>query len=197
VAPADFALKAWNFPLWNAAGTGTFSVVGSVGLAALHLSAGQQYNNIYVNVIATGGTATAGSNFAGLYNSAGTLVATTADISGALGTGAGNKGILAFPLTGTFTPAVSGQYYVGMFFNTSGTGSFPVLASLTGQTAATSQGLFVGSFIPVGISATSVASAAPYSFAAVATTSATAMPASFALGSAGTTGASAYWCGVS
>jgi hypothetical protein len=195
-APADFGFKTWNVPLWSATGTSTFSVVGSVYLTALHLQYGLTYSNIYVNVLANGGTASAGSCFAGLYNSAGTLVATTADLSGALSTVAGNKGVLSFPLSTAYTPASSGQYYVGMFFNASGTASFPVLAGVAGQTAANALTSFVGSYVPLGFSTTSATQAAPYPWAAIATTSATAMPATFTLTSAGTTGAQAYWAAL-
>lgn len=200
MVPNDFSLKAWNFPTYLCTGTATFSVVGSVYLTALHLTANTTYTNIYVNVLANVGTATTGSNFAGIYNSAGTLVATTGDLSGVLGTGTGNKGILTFPLSTALTPTAGGNYYVGMFFNASGTASFPVLGGITGQTAANSLTTWAGTIgftgLTAGTSATPDGTAAPYPWAAVATTSGTAMPATFALGSAGTTGAQVFWCGL-
>ena len=200
--PADLALKAWNFPTYNCTGTATFSVVGSVYMTLMHLQTGLTYSNIHVNVIANGGTASAGSCFAGLYNSTGTLVATTADLSGVLSTVAGKTGLMTFPLATAYTPTTSGQYYVGMFFNASGTASFPVLGGMTGQTAANSLTTYAGSVgftalstltTPVGTGGTVY----PSPFAAIATTSGTAMPGTFALGSAGTTGAQVFWCGLS
>jgi hypothetical protein len=201
LSPGDLGLKAWNFPTYQCTGTATFSVVGSVYLSMMHLQYGLTYSNVYVNVLANVGTATAGSCFAGLYNSAGTLVATTADLSGVLGTHAGSTGILTFPLATAYTPASSGQFYAGMFFNASGTASFPVLAGIQGQTAANSLTTWAGSIgftslstltTPYGTGGT----LQPSPWAAVATTSGTAMPATFALGSAGTTGAQVFWCGL-
>jgi hypothetical protein len=199
-APADFGFKAWNIPTYFATGTSTFNVVGSVYLTTMHLTANQTYSNIYVSVLASGGTATAGSCFAGIYNSAGTLVATTADISGVLGTGAANLGNLAFPLSTSYTPSAGGLFYVGMFFNTSGTASFPVLRSMVGQTAANGLTAWAGTVGWAGLNGTGAVgtgtNVAPYPWSAIATTSATSMPASFTLGSAGTTGATCFWCGL-
>jgi hypothetical protein len=194
LAAGDLAYKAWNFPTYLATGTSTFSITGSVYLSAVHLSAALTYSNIYVGVIANGGTASAGSCFAGVYNAAGTLVATTADLSGVLSTVAGNTGLLTFPLATALTPASGGQFWVGMFFNASGTASMPVLAGLAGQTAANALTTYAGTVGKIGgIAAAAPAVAAPFPFAAVATTSGTAMPATFALGSAGTTGAQCFW----
>jgi len=196
VGPSDVALKTWNFPSYMCTGTATFSVAGSVYLSMVHLAANTTYSNIYVNVLANGGTATTGSNFAGIYNSAGTLVASTGDLSGPLGTGAGSTKLLTFPLaTALTTGTSSAPYYVGMFFNASGTASFPVLAGIAGQTAANSLGTLAGQIGNCGglTSGAAPAAAAPFPFAAIATTSGTALPASFVLGSAGTTGAQCFW----
>jgi|SRR5215472_4047315 len=197
LGPADLGFKAWNFPTYLSTGTATFSVVGSVYLSMVHLSSQQTYSSIYVNAVANAGTASSGSCFAGIYNSSGTLVATTADLSGVLGTGAGNTKLLSFPLATALTPATAGLYYVGMFFNASGTASFPVLSGLAGQTAANSLTTFAGQVANNGgITSATATVAAPFPFAAVATTSGTAMPATFALGSAGTTGAQCFWVGL-
>jgi hypothetical protein len=197
MGPSNLGFKAWNFPVQEATGTGTFTVAGSVYLTAMNLQYGVTYSNIYVNALANAGTASAGSCFAGLYNSAGTLVATTNDLSGVLGTGIGTTHVLTFPLATAYTPASSGQFYVGMFFNASGTASFPVLAAAAGQTAATGTTLFVGSYFPYGVTAGGVLTGtSPYMFSAIATTAATVMPPTFTLTAAGTTGAQAYWCGM-
>jgi hypothetical protein len=168
-------------------------VAGSVYLSLVHLSANTTYSNIYVNVLANVGTASAGSCFAGIYNALGTLVATTADLSGVLSTVAGNTKQLAFPLATAYTPSASAPFYVGMFFNASGTASFPVLAGLAGQTASNTAALAGTIANCGGITSVTATVAAPFPFAAIATTSGTAMPATFALGSAGTTGAQCFW----
>lgn len=185
-APSDVGLKAWTFPTYLATGTATFSVVGSVYLAMTHLTSGLTYGTIYAAIGTSGGSITTGSSFAGVYNGAGTLVATTADISTVLGTGTYVPGLYySFPLATAFTVTTAGPYWVGMFFNAGGTASFPVFKTAAGNvTGATGAQIAAGP------------GTAPFPFAAIATTSATAMPATFALGSAGTTGAIVYWAGL-
>jgi hypothetical protein len=192
MTPATVNLKAWNFPTWLATGTASaVTLIGSVYLSAVHLNYGQTYSNIYVRIQANTGTASVGSNWAGLYNSAGTLVATTADISGILGTAAGTTGYLAFPLATAYTPSTGGLYWTACQFSTGAvaTSSMPVFYAMANQvTLTTSAGVIGGPLLTAGTNA--------FPFAAVATTSATALPATFALGSAGTTGAYVYWAGL-
>ena len=189
--PSDIGLKAWSFPTDAATGSpSALAIIGSVYLTTTHLAAGVGYGTIFLKVQSNAGTATAGQCFAGLYNSAGSLVATTADISGALGTALGTTGYIACPLTGTYTPTTGGQHWVGAFFNASNAGSFPGLYTRSGfATVATSAGTTVtGIAGPLGTQ--------PYPYAVVATTSATALPGTFPLGSAGTAGAFVYWAGL-
>lgn len=192
LVPGDTGLKAWSFPVKDATGTGSaVTVAGTVYLSSLHLSAGVTYGTIYLKVQANGGTASAGSNFAGLYNSSGVLVATTADISIKLGTTGGTTGYFTLPLATAYTPTTSGQHWVGAFFNASAAGSLPQLYCMANfVTVTTSAGVGVN-----GIAAPN--GAAPFPYATIATTSATAMPASFTLGSAVNTGAYVFWCGAS
>jgi len=88
-----------------------------------------------------------------------------------------------------------------MFFNASGTASFPVLAGIQGQTAANSLTTWAGSigFTALSTLPTPVGTGTVYAYpwSAIATTSGTAMPGTFAIGSAGTTGAQTFWCGLS
>jgi hypothetical protein len=191
LGPADVGLKAWSFAVDAATGTASaVTVAGSVYLTTTHLTGGVTYGTIYLKFQANGGTASTGSNFAGLYNSAGYLVATSNDISLAMGTAAGSTGYITCPLATAYTPSGGGQYWVGAFFNASAAGSFPVLYARSGfVTVSTSAGNGVNGIAgPV--------QATPYPYAAVATSSATALPSSFTLGSAGTTGAYVYWAGL-
>jgi hypothetical protein len=192
VDPAASGLKAWSFPNYLALGTASaVTVVGSVYLSEVHLTGGVTYSTLYVKLQANGGTANAGSNFAGLYNSAGTLVATTADLSGALGTNAGTTGYIACPLTAGYTPpSPGGKYWVAAQFSMANAGSFPAFYCLSN---------FVTVTTSAGTTATGVAAPAgttPYPFTAIATAAATALPASFTLTNAGTTGAYAFWAGA-
>lgn len=191
LGPDGGGLKAWSFPNYLALGTASaVTVQGSVYLAQAHLTAGVSYSTVYVKLQANGGTALAGSNFAGLYNSAGALVATTADLSTALGTNAGTTGYIACPLATAYTPPVGGVHWVGCEFNFTNAGSYPVFYTMSN---------FVTLATSAGKTATGIAApngTQPYPYSAVATTSGTALPASFALGSAGTTGAYVFWAGV-
>jgi hypothetical protein len=191
MTPATLGLKAWNFPTWLATGTASaLTLFGSVYLSAVHLNYGLSYNNIYVRIQANIGTAQAGSCWAGLYNSAGTLVATTNDISGVLGTAGGTTGYLAFPLSTTYTPAAGGLYYTGLQFNygtaTSSAAAFYTMANQI--TVTTSAGIIGGPLLVAGTNA--------FPFSAIATVGPGSLPPSFALGSAGTTGAYVYWAGL-
>lgn len=189
MTPMTVGLKAWTFPTYLAAGTSSgLALIGSVYLAAVHLNASQTYSNIYINVRANIGTAQAGSCWAGIYNSGGSLVATTNDISGVLGTAAGNTGYLAFPLSTAYTPPAAGVYWTALQIN-SGTavGSAPSFATPAGalSTLTTGANTVAGPVLTSG-----------FPFAAVATTGATALPGTFALGSAIGTGAYVYWAGL-
>ena len=190
VGPGDIGLKAWSFPNYLALGTASaVTVVGSVYLSAVHLSAGVSYSNLYLKLQANGGTAQA-TNFAGLYNSSGQLVATTGDLTGALGTGTGNTGYITCPLSAAYTPTVSGQFWVAAQFKFANAGSFPAFYTMSN---------FVTVATSAGTTATGVAAPAgttPYPYSAIATTSATALPASFTLTNAGTTGAYVFWAGA-
>jgi hypothetical protein len=198
MTPADFSLKSWNFPLWMCTGTATWLPLGSVLLTAVHLSANLTYSNIYLNLATCQGSAGVGSNFVGIYNSAGTLVQSSSDLSGVLGTGTTTaaKGMFTFPLATAYTPPAGGLYYVGIEFNCLNTSSIPVLYGIAGQTASNSLTTLAGQIGVAGLSASAVSTAAPYAWSAIATTAATALPGTFALGSAGTTGAQVFWCGL-
>lgn len=190
LAPDGAGLKAWSFPNYLALGTASaVTVTGSVYLSQVHLAAGVPYSTVYIKLQANGGTAVA-TNFAGLYSPSGALVATTADLTGALGTAAGTTGYIACPLTAAYTPAAGGAHWVACQFSFTNAGSYPAFYTMSNfVTVATSAGKTV-----TGIAAPN--GTQPYPYAAVATTSGTALPASFALGSAGTVGAYVFWAGL-
>lgn len=191
--PADVSLKAWTFPTYLASGSASaVTVTGSVYLAAVHLRLNQTYSNVYFKLQANGGTAgttSAGpaNSFAGIYNNLGSLVATTGTIDAILGTGAGTSGAITTALSTAYTAQYSGLHYVALQFAASPAGSFPALNTYAGFTTVTTS---AGTIALPGVTA------APYPYSAVATTSGTALPATFTLGSAGTTGAFAYWAGL-
>lgn len=109
--PADHGYLSWNYD----------PVLGSV--FNIPLTAGQTYlalvpirvTTVITNVIAgliAGSGLTAGSNFAGLYNSAGTLLSATADQTTAWGT----TGVKVMPLA-TPQAVTPGYYYVALLAN--------------------------------------------------------------------------------
>lgn len=199
VAPNNFAYKAWNFHPYFCGGTATVMQVGSVYLAAVNLQYGVTYSNIYVNLLTTGGTAVTGSNFAGIYNAAGTLVAQTADISSVIGTG--NSGLLQFPLATALTPAASAQYWVAFTSTANSAGAAPVLLGLAAQTTV---GLSNGTLaqtiggVTGGVTTTGVlpAVAAPYPFTTIGTGLHNTLPATFTAATSTTALAQCFWTGL-
>lgn len=111
--PQDHGLTAWTYdPAMGASGT-ILATAGTVNFARIHIPFGGPISNIWVLLTSAGTTLTASQCFAGLYNTAGTLLASTADQSTAWGT----SGTKSMALTGapiTVTPA---DYLVGFFAN--------------------------------------------------------------------------------
>jgi len=157
--------KAWTFPAEQVAGSGTIPGAGAVTLGKVLVNSAQSVSNV-VFYILTGGTGlTSGQNFAGLYNSAGTLVATTADqTTNWAGTGWMNTALVGAPFSlsaGTYWVAImsnsgttrptfgrnanllSGALYNGVLSNanlrfaTNGTGTTALPASITPSSNAT------------------------------------------------------------
>jgi hypothetical protein len=182
VTPGNVALKGWSFPAYLAsASAGATVVPGTMYLAPVNLTAGVAISNIYFSVNTGAAAIKTGSNFAGIYSSAGSLVATTADLAAVIGT---NTGYITAALTGTYTPTVSGQYWVGAFFNAATTE--PILRGLQNGAATTTATFAAGP----------TATAAQYPWAINTTSNATVMPASITPGSNTLTGAFVWWCGV-
>lgn len=87
-------------------------VSGTVYMMRIDIAAPLTFNTITTATIA-GATVTAGQNFAGLYNSAGTLVAVTADQTTPWTAGGGEKNMA---LTAPYA-AAAGTYYVAYLSN--------------------------------------------------------------------------------
>lgn len=187
IAPSSYGLLAYDFPYLFATGTGSaVTVAGRLYLAKVPLAGGTVVTNLWFSIATAAATPTAGQNFGGIYNSAGTLVATTADLSTAIGT---NTGAIQAPLTTPYTvPSGGGNFYVGFFFNA---GTQPVLTCYTGQVTVTTS---VANF---GSSTTFGNTAAKYPFSVSATTgNTTAMPTPIVMASNTATGAYAFWTGL-
>lgn len=112
-APQDHGLSAWAYdPAMGASGT-ILGASGTVNFVKIHVPFGGPISNIWVLLTAAGSGLTSGQCFAGLYNSAGTLLAATADQSTAWASG-GSK---SMALTGAPITVTPGDYFVGFFAN--------------------------------------------------------------------------------
>jgi len=190
ISPSSYGLAAFNFPyLYAVNGTNTGSALTTAGalyLAKVPLTGGTVVTNLWFSIATAAATPTTGENFGGIYTSAGALVATTADLSTAIGT---NTGPIEAPLSTTWTvPSGGGNYYVGFFFNAA---TQPVLTCFGGQVTVTTSVAHFGSATTFG------STAAKYPFSVSATGSlTTAMPTSITMSSNTATGAYAYWVGL-
>lgn len=77
--PIDMGWKAWTFDPVIVSGGATTVVAGTVYLSKVLVRQPISVSNIHLYVKSAGVTLTASQNFAGIYNSAGSLVAQTAD----------------------------------------------------------------------------------------------------------------------
>lgn len=136
--PAKHNLITWTQDPRTLRSTGDTITGGVVYLAKLDIAnRATIVSNILVGVITAGATLTSGQNFVGLYNSSGTLLATSADQTTAWGT-VGLKTAAITPQT-----LAVGSYYVAILSN--GT-TRPVFATGAGhgQDSITNAGLTTG-----------------------------------------------------
>lgn len=113
-APTDFGFISWNFDgsLFGFAGGSTTFTAGQAYLMLLPIRQSCTISNVWVNVSSAGSSMTTGQNFAGLFNSGGTLLSATADQSTTWQSGGMKSMALVTP------QAVSpGYYYVGWYVN--------------------------------------------------------------------------------
>lgn len=185
ISPSSAGLLAWNFPYAQATGTGSaVTTGGSLYLAKIPLAAGTVVTNLWFSIATAAATPTATENLGGLYTSAGALVASTGDLSTAIGT---NTGVISCPLTAAYTVPAAGNYYVGFSLNAA---TLPVLTCYVAQVTVTTSVVFFGSTTKFGNTA------AKYPFAINTTGNTTALPTSLTMTSNTATGAYAYWTAV-
>lgn len=107
----DFGLKSWSFDPATAA-AGVTPTSGTVVMAKLYFPAGT-VSAVGVSINAAGVGLTAGQNFMGVYNQAGTRLGVTADQTVSWATG----GYKQIPLVAPIVIAAPGFYYVAFLSN--------------------------------------------------------------------------------
>jgi hypothetical protein len=171
---ADHGLLAWNYDPALISSTLTTVTAGVVWLSRINVRYSMSVFNVIIETGTNGAGLTAGQNFAGLYNSAGTRVAVTADQTTPWATAGLQTMALA---SGPFTLS-TGYYWVAVLQNFSTT-SISLARGGNGMTAAFNAGLTV-----------STARAAQNG------SGATALPASITP-SSNTFTSSPFWCALS
>lgn len=130
-------LKGENFSRYFAQG-GTAVVTGTVYYLGVPLVKGDVVTNILVRILTLGAGITA--NKVGLYDSAGNLLATSAD----LGVSWQTTGFKTHALTGAFTVTATGLYYIALFCTFTVTAPQPMrCAALTGSFDAVGTGVLL------------------------------------------------------
>jgi hypothetical protein len=116
-APGDHGLVTWNGDPVYAAANSVLPTAGQVHHVRVHCPTVFTATNLIIYVVTAGVTLTSGQCFAGLYSSAGALIASTADLSSGA-TSFATGGSYTFPLaSGPFTNQAAGDYTIAMFFN--------------------------------------------------------------------------------
>ena len=179
LAPAQYGLKGWSFPVILASGTSAAITTGSVYLSQVTLPVNTTLANIYYYQVGSATALSTTASFAGVYfvNSSSTaaLVASTAALTTTnFSTAAAT--FKALPLTAQYTTAATGTYY---------------LALLIGATTGPTMGA-PASIPPSTLLTGPVNAAAAYPFA-INGTGASTLPATLTLSS--NTAAVALWAG--
>lgn len=171
-APGDQGLIAWS---GDPAGAGVSAspASGGVRLMRIILRRAATLNTVWVVVATAGATLTSGQNFIGLYTSAGTRVALTADQTTAWGT----TGIKSAAFTSSYA-AAAGSYYVALL-------SVGTTTPLFAATSVQSSGLAANVNLSVSTGRSLNGPSAQ-----------TSLPTSITMAS-NTLGTSLYWVGVS
>lgn len=135
--PADHNLLTWTQDPATLRSTADASTGGVIYLAKVKIvNRSTLVTNIIVGVVGAGVTLTAGQNFAGLYNSSGTLLSATADQSAVWNTAGSKTMALVTPQT-----LAVGNYYVALL----GNGATPAtFATGAGASSVTNQALTTG-----------------------------------------------------
>ncbi len=133
--PSDFGYLSWNYdPVM--AGGGSQPANGVLQMTSLYIPQTVSVSNVIVGVTIVGSGFTASQNFAGLYNSSGTLIDTTADQS----TNWSSVGPKVMPLA-TSHSLSPGTYHVAMLVNATTRPSFHRTGSFAGLGSIVNQGL--------------------------------------------------------
>ena len=179
--PAAAGMKAWNYPAIFASATSSALALGKMLLLRVPLINGgsRSVTNIVLGCAGTATGATSGQNFAGLYDSAGTLLGQTADQSVNWTTGV--LGLITAPLAGGPVTVTGDHCWVAVLPN----------ASSAGPTFARASGSGVGILIA---NLTTVPSALWF---ATQGTGLTALPSAFDPASNATNSAFSVWTGLS
>jgi peptidoglycan/xylan/chitin deacetylase (PgdA/CDA1 family) len=131
--PADSGWVSWNFdPLLI--GAGTAPAAGTLYLTRVNVRAAATATNVILYCEAAGTSLTTNQNFAGLYNSSGTLIAATADQTTNWETGSNFK---TMALSGGPYSLSAGFYWVAILYN--GSGTAPTFGRLNNNQAAQAQ----------------------------------------------------------
>lgn len=122
ITPNENDLVGWSYdPVHAVSSVGP--AAGAIVLVRIPVRAGVTISNV-IMAVATGGTSlTASQNYAGLYSSAGSRLALTADQSGVWN----STGIKTMALTSTYTPA-AGVTWVWAAMLANASGSTPAFA---------------------------------------------------------------------
>jgi hypothetical protein len=186
LGPPSFGLLAYNFSPQFATGTGSaVTTGGKLYLARLPLLGNTIYTNLWFSIATGAVTPTTAENWAGLYTATGTLVASTGDLTTAIGT---NTGFIECPLSSAYTtPDTPVVMYVGLLFNAA---TLPVLTCYTGQVTVTTSVANLGSATTFGNTA------ATYPFSLAASSTNTVLPATVTMSTNTATGAYTVWVGA-
>jgi len=112
--PSYHGYQAWTQPPKTCSAGQLVPTAGTVNFARVHLPLGGSITNVVLFCSTVGAGLTSGQCFAGLYNSAGTLIGTTADQSTNWSSSTGTK---TMALTGGPFACAAGDYLVAFFYN--------------------------------------------------------------------------------
>jgi hypothetical protein len=112
--PSDVNYVAWTYdPAIATTTTSALASTGVIYLFRVNVRAPVSVTNVELYIGTAGSVLTGGENFAGLYNSSGTLIGTTADQTANWGT----PGYYTTALTGGPYAIPAGFYWIAMLFN--------------------------------------------------------------------------------
>jgi hypothetical protein len=113
LSAAEAGLVAWAFDPSVAQGSGSALTAAQVNLIRVQIRTVATVTNILAHLTGAGAGLTTGQNFAGLYNSAGTLLSATADQT----TTWGSTGFKTMALSAQQVNLAPGKYYIALLAN--------------------------------------------------------------------------------